>query len=192
MSRHHRGLGSPLQDGATPRGSLLLSSHVRGRNRKSLPRTRGLAQGVSHESPTFVREWRKSRNHVPSHISGMKSRRSSQVAVLSVPVPIALELFELSQPDSSRSDALLGMCTTCPAWFLVSGRDGIIRDLGLSELLGPPRPPKKAHLNGNSSVIDRGVPPSGPRAWPPSGPRTAGPHESGPGRAYRSRPIATS
>ena len=64
-------------------------------------------------------------------------------SVLSVPCPHCFGTLELSQPDSSRSDALLGMCTTCPAWFLVSGRDGIIRDLGLSELLGPPRPPKK-------------------------------------------------
>ena len=43
--------------------------------------------------------------------------------------------LELFQPDLTRSDALLGVCDQCPAWFLIDGRDGTMTDLGLVDRL---------------------------------------------------------
>ncbi len=43
--------------------------------------------------------------------------------------------LELVQPDVQRSDALLGVCTKCPAWFLIDGRAGTMTDLGLADRL---------------------------------------------------------
>jgi hypothetical protein len=57
-------------------------------------------------------------------------------AVPATTCPHCFGTLELSQPDSSRGDALLGVCPKCPAWFLINGRDGTVRDLGLGKLLG--------------------------------------------------------
>ena len=43
--------------------------------------------------------------------------------------------LDLHQPDPNRSDALLGVCTACPAWYLIDGNSGTLTDIGLSDRL---------------------------------------------------------
>jgi uncharacterized protein YbaR (Trm112 family) len=43
--------------------------------------------------------------------------------------------LELIQPDLNRSDALLGVCPRCPAWFLIDGSNGAMIDLNLVDRL---------------------------------------------------------
>ncbi len=46
----------------------------------------------------------------------------------------------LSQPDMNRGDALLGVCTGCPTWFLIEGQSGAMTDLCLSDWLNKTSP----------------------------------------------------
>ncbi len=46
--------------------------------------------------------------------------------------------MELVQPDQKRSEAILGVCTGCPAWYLIDMQKGTITDLGLSDRLSTP------------------------------------------------------
>lgn len=43
--------------------------------------------------------------------------------------------LELVQPDVKRSDALLGVCSRCPAWFLIDACSGAVIDLDLADRL---------------------------------------------------------
>jgi hypothetical protein len=43
--------------------------------------------------------------------------------------------LDLMQPDSNLSEALLGVCTGCPAWYLIDAQNGTVSDLGISRLL---------------------------------------------------------
>lgn len=43
--------------------------------------------------------------------------------------------LELIQPDLAHGEALLGVCGTCPAWFLIDGGKRTIFDLGVIDRL---------------------------------------------------------
>ena len=50
--------------------------------------------------------------------------------------PRCQQRLDLVQPDVNRSEALLGVCESCPAWFFIDGRSArAVTDLGLATLL---------------------------------------------------------
>ena len=64
-----------------------------------------------------------------------RTRNASHRCLLNRAVPAVKGKLELVQPDLKRGDALLGVCSMCPAWFLIDGRDGAMIDLGLADRL---------------------------------------------------------
>ena len=69
--------------------------------------------------------------HPQMHCNGKKPRGSEPTRPLGSPCPRCQGPMELIQPDLKRSDALLAVCSECPAWFLVEGHSGAVIDLDL-------------------------------------------------------------